>query len=131
MIVLTTFLTTDKGYRKILENKLYDSYIYKHIRYPVIDEEKWKLLLFLVEQHSSLTPVQREKYIISTMLVQIALDTHDFVPIKQKADTESEMVKKNSFRFFREITTADCIIYYLQKQEKSSLYRYWRTPFGK
>ncbi len=92
--MVTTFMTTDKGYRKILENKLYDSYIYKHIRYPVIDEEKWKLLLFLVEQHNALTPVQREKYIISTMLVQIALDTHDFVPIKQKADTESEMVKK-------------------------------------
>ncbi|MFD1065251.1 heptaprenyl diphosphate synthase component 1 [Oceanobacillus locisalsi] len=91
---MTTFMRTDSGYRKILENKLYDSYIHKHIRYPVIDEEKWKLLLFLVEQHQSLTPLQREKYIISTMLVQIALDTHDFVPIKQKADTENEMVKK-------------------------------------
>jgi len=94
VIVLTTFITTDRGYRKILENKLYDSYIHKHIRYPVIDEEKWNLLLFLVEQHKSLTPLQREKYIISTMLVQIALDTHDFVPIKQHADIESEMIEK-------------------------------------
>ncbi|WP_425435096.1 heptaprenyl diphosphate synthase component 1 [Oceanobacillus timonensis] len=92
--MLTTFIRTDRGYRKILENKLYDSYIHKHIHYPVIDEEKWNLLLFLVEQHKSLTPLQREKYIISTMLVQIALDTHDFVSIKQRADTENEMIKK-------------------------------------
>ncbi|UUI00963.1 heptaprenyl diphosphate synthase component 1 [Oceanobacillus jeddahense] len=92
--MLTTFITTDKGYRKILENKLYDSYIHKHIRYPVIDEEKWNLLLFLVEQHKTLTSLQREKYIISTMLVQIALDTHDFVPVKQKAGTENEMIEK-------------------------------------
>ncbi|WP_152654621.1 heptaprenyl diphosphate synthase component 1 [Oceanobacillus sp. CFH 90083] len=91
---MTTFMTTDKGYRKILENKLHDSYIHKHLSYPVIDEEKWNLLLFLVEQHKSLSPLQREKYIISTMLVQIALDTHDFVPIKQNADTESEMIEK-------------------------------------
>ncbi|GIO22619.1 hypothetical protein J11TS1_12000 [Oceanobacillus sp. J11TS1] len=92
--MLTSFMTTDKSYRKILEDKLYDPYIHKHISYPVIDEEKWKLLLFLIEQHKSLTTVQREKYIISTMLVQIALDTHDLVPIKQRADTESEIIEK-------------------------------------
>lgn len=94
MIELTTFMTTNDNYRKLLDKKLYDTYIHQHLDYPVIDEEKWKLLRFFIEQHKSLTDLQREKYMITTMLVQIALDTHDLVPVKQTAENEKEIIEK-------------------------------------
>lgn len=94
VIFLTTFITRNQSYRELLDEKLKYGYIHKHIQQPLIDEAKWGLLQFLVEQDRSLTPMQRERYIITTMLVQIALDTHDLVPIKKVAETEQETLSK-------------------------------------
>ncbi|MGM0834928.1 MAG: heptaprenyl diphosphate synthase component 1 [Bacillota bacterium] len=53
-------------------------YLSKHIEYPVIDEDKL-LLLYSALESIPLPVEKKEKYILSTMLVQIALDTHDLV----------------------------------------------------
>ena len=61
-----------------LHEQIAHPYLVQNIKFPVMDEDK---LFFL---HSIMDPLQfsdeeKSKYIISTMLVQIALDTHDLV----------------------------------------------------
>jgi heptaprenyl diphosphate synthase len=53
-------------------------YLTQHIEFPVIDEDKL-LLLYSALESITLPVEKKEKYILSTMLVQIALDTHDLV----------------------------------------------------
>ncbi|WP_223702050.1 heptaprenyl diphosphate synthase component 1 [Sutcliffiella deserti] len=53
-------------------------YLMKHIEFPVIDEDKL-LLLYSALEPIELSNEKKEQYILSTMLVQIALDTHDLV----------------------------------------------------
>ncbi|WP_404442507.1 heptaprenyl diphosphate synthase component 1 [Sutcliffiella horikoshii] len=61
-----------------LHNLITHPYLIQHIEYPAIDEDKL-LLLYSVLESIDLPDETKEKYILSTMLVQIALDTHDMV----------------------------------------------------
>ncbi|WP_218775535.1 heptaprenyl diphosphate synthase component 1 [Oceanobacillus senegalensis] len=64
-----------------IEQKLNQPYIEKFIGKPTIDENKLMVLKVLIENKSSLSKSKKEQYIITTMLVQIALDIHEQVPI--------------------------------------------------
>lgn len=61
-----------------IESRLSHTYLEKYIQKPVIDEDKL-LILFSIVQNTSFSEIQKKNYIITTMLVQIALDTHDLV----------------------------------------------------
>ncbi len=61
------------------------SYLYKHIEKPVLDQSKLILLTDIID-HTTLTSSQKESYIITTMLVQVALDTHEKVPVTRNVD---------------------------------------------
>lgn len=53
-------------------------YLIKHIEYPIVDDDKL-LLLYSILEEIDMPQDKKEQYILSTMLVQIALDTHDMV----------------------------------------------------
>ncbi|WP_263621969.1 heptaprenyl diphosphate synthase component 1 [Halobacillus litoralis] len=57
----------------------------KFVQEPLIDEDKLVLLSSIMD-HTSLSQVKKEQYIITTMLVQIALDTHDLVTLTDEED---------------------------------------------
>nr|WP_240948539.1 heptaprenyl diphosphate synthase component 1 [Bacillus sp. RO1] len=61
-----------------LHNLITHPYLIKHIEYPAIDEDKL-LLLYSILEPIDIPDEKKEQYILSTMLVQIALDTHDMV----------------------------------------------------
>ncbi|TYS68392.1 heptaprenyl diphosphate synthase component 1 [Sutcliffiella horikoshii] len=61
-----------------LHNLITHPYLIKHIEYPAIDEDKL-LLLYSILEPIDISDEKKEQYILSTMLVQIALDTHDMV----------------------------------------------------
>ena len=61
-----------------LHNLITHPYLNKHIEYPAIDEDKL-LLLYSILESIDISDEKKEQYILSTMLVQIALDTHDMV----------------------------------------------------
>ncbi|ART76872.1 hypothetical protein B4U37_12830 [Sutcliffiella horikoshii] len=61
-----------------LHNLITHPYLIKHIEYPAIDEDKL-LLLYSILESIDISDEKKEQYILSTMLVQIALDTHDLV----------------------------------------------------
>ncbi|MEC5422460.1 heptaprenyl diphosphate synthase component 1 [Virgibacillus sp. C22-A2] len=76
--------------RILIEKKIKHTYLEKHIQKPVIDEEKL-ILLTAVIKNTTLSATQKEHYIITTMLVQIALDTHDLVPEVNYPDENAEV----------------------------------------
>jgi heptaprenyl diphosphate synthase len=73
-----------------LHNLITHPYLVKHIKYPVIDEDKL-LLLYSALESIPLDDEKKEQYILSTMLVQIALDTHDLV-----TNTRIDQMKKDN-----------------------------------
>lgn len=69
-------------------------YLNKYIQKPIIDQTKLTALSIIVN-NTSLPEKTKKQYIIATMLVQIALDTHDLVPIKNKGiDDEAAITTK-------------------------------------
>ncbi|WP_176330232.1 heptaprenyl diphosphate synthase component 1 [Oceanobacillus rekensis] len=87
---MNTSITEIQNIRGLLEDKLQHKYLEKYIQKPKIDEEKLRILTSLVNNKVSLNPIQRERYIITAMLVQIALDTHELVPVRNEWDETKE-----------------------------------------
>src|SRR5690625_3679392 len=75
-----------------VKNKIKYSYIENHIQKPVIDREKVKLLTTLLN-YSSLSKQLKKQYILSVMLVQVALDTHEQIPVTSEGNWESPKEK--------------------------------------
>ena len=59
-----------------IEQKVLHPYLMKFIETPYIDEDKLLLLISIMDQ-LELSDKQRKNYAVATMLVQIALDTHE------------------------------------------------------
>lgn len=59
-----------------IEQKVLHPYLMKFIKTPYIDEDKLLLLISIMDQ-LELSDKQRENYALATMLIQIALDTHE------------------------------------------------------
>jgi heptaprenyl diphosphate synthase len=67
-----------EGIRELLLDKLSHPYLLKYVESPYIDEDKLLLLISLLEQNG-VRQEQLENYSVTTMLLQIALDTHEHV----------------------------------------------------
>jgi len=76
-------------FKKQIKQKMKHTYLHEFIEKPTIDEEKLFILNSMMDR-AILSPEQKEQYIISTMLVQMALDTHDLVPVNNTSDTQPE-----------------------------------------
>jgi heptaprenyl diphosphate synthase len=61
-----------------VENSVFNTYLLNYIETPVIDEEKLLILISLLD-YMELPFDEMENYALSTMLVQIALDTHEHI----------------------------------------------------
>lgn len=73
--------------KKMLENKIHHYYIEKYIEQPYIDLDKIGTLLYIFDDVDMVRD-RKYEYIISVMLVQIALDTHDLVTNKSYTPTD-------------------------------------------
>lgn len=76
-------------FKKAIEEKIRYDFLWKNIQKPVIEEDKLFILSNLVPINSALSHTKRDAYIVTTMLVQIALDTHELVN-ESKADESTE-----------------------------------------
>ncbi|EMA6341967.1 heptaprenyl diphosphate synthase component 1 [Bacillus cytotoxicus] len=78
-----------RGYADIKEQlleKLRHPYFINYIEEPFVDEEK-VVLLYTALKNANLHKEQIEHYVVTIMLVQIALDTHE--KVSNKADQEA------------------------------------------
>lgn len=95
MVVLHTSNIDIAYFKKRIEQKMKHTYLHEYIEKPTIDEEKLFILISIMER-ANLSPKQKEQYIVTTMLVQLALDTHDLVPVNSTSlsQANSELSKQ-------------------------------------
>lgn len=80
--------TSTKQLKTLILEKIDHSFLNKFIKQPEINEQKLHILSLIMD-NSSLSPYEKNRYILTTMLVQIALDTHDQVPNNDHNSTSS------------------------------------------
>lgn len=78
VIHLQNFHMKLESVRDQLSNRLFHSYLLQNIGAPVIDEDRLLLLVSFFDQ-IGLTKDEIDNYSVTTMLLQIALDTHENV----------------------------------------------------
>lgn len=61
-----------------VENRVFDPYLLQFIETPIVDEDKLLILVSIMDR-MDLSYHEMENYALSTMLVQIALDTHEHI----------------------------------------------------
>lgn len=79
--------------KQTIEKKAQHPYLLKYIQHPIVDDSKLTLLWGLFKDLNVLSE-ERDQYIKSTMLVQIALDTHEIVS-NSNEETDMPDVLKN------------------------------------
>lgn len=68
--------------KHIIEKKISHSYIEKYIQKPFIDNDKVLILNYLYND-LQMSLQKKQQYIATVILVQIALDTHELVPVNE------------------------------------------------
>ncbi|WP_010095918.1 heptaprenyl diphosphate synthase component 1 [Ornithinibacillus scapharcae] len=71
--------------KELIKNKIHHSFLLQHIEEPKINDCKLYFLNHILNK-STLAPETKEQLIITSMLVQIALDIHEQVPDSNKLD---------------------------------------------
>lgn len=90
-MTLDSFENILKQLNIYVEQKLQHTYIDKHIEKPYIDEIKLALLAKLFKYAPVNEPMQKD-YIVSTMLIQIAADTHELVSTASGIEREKQLL---------------------------------------
>ncbi|WP_281975471.1 heptaprenyl diphosphate synthase component 1 [Halobacillus litoralis] len=85
MIKLKSSDNNIKQLKQKIASKVRHPYLVRFIPEPTIDEDKLVILSSIMD-HTNLSDVKKEQYIVTTMLVQIALDTHDLVTLTEEDD---------------------------------------------
>ncbi|MFP5107912.1 heptaprenyl diphosphate synthase component 1 [Neobacillus sp. C211] len=73
--------------REQVEKRVCDTYLLNYIEIPIIDEDKLLLLISIMDR-LELSYSDMQNYALSTMLIQIALDTHEHI-------TDASVEEKN------------------------------------
>lgn len=74
-----------------IQNKIKHTYLDKFIKTPVINKDKLTILSVLFK-NTTLSKTKQKTSIIATMLVQMALDTHDKVEVTNQLETNESDV---------------------------------------
>ncbi|WP_342614111.1 heptaprenyl diphosphate synthase component 1 [Peribacillus frigoritolerans] len=83
--------------KRLIETKAQHRYLLKYIQKPSLDEDKL-ILLWGLFNDLDVTSEKRNQYIISTMLVQIALDTHEIVSNSGEGIESPEVLKNRQLQ---------------------------------
>lgn len=75
--------------RSKIEERVYHSYLSTNIDAPMIDEDKLLLLVSILD-HTDMPLAELENYAVTTMLIQIALDTHEKVTNAMTGETNQQ-----------------------------------------
>src|SRR5690625_6045517 len=102
--------------KELLLKKIHHTYLADFIEDPYIDEDKLNILLIIMN-NTPLSDKQKRHWIVATMLVQIALDTHELVPVTSSAD-ESEFKTSRSEEHTSELQSRGHLVCRLLLEKK-------------
>lgn len=85
VVVLQTSSMEMEKLKALIKEKMNHSYIAKYVQTPELKEEKL-FILNAILNNTDLPEDKKKNYIVSIMLVQMALDTHELVPKSNGAD---------------------------------------------
>lgn len=94
MISLSTSTHEIQRIKKSIEERIKHKFMSTVIDKPIIDEDKLFILSELVPKNPALSQTKRDIYIITTMLVQVALDTHELVTENTEDESKGEKLVK-------------------------------------
>ncbi|WML45115.1 heptaprenyl diphosphate synthase component 1 [Neobacillus sp. PS3-40] len=92
MIRLADIRTTLAEIKELVEQKVFHPYLLKFIQTPQIDEDKLLILISILDK-LELSNNQMQNYALTTMLIQIALDTHEDISNDQMNEEEKDSLK--------------------------------------
>lgn len=112
-MIVQNIIDTVAEVKEQLQLELNHPYVQRFIHHPIIDEDK---LLYLCSflQHISVEEEQLKVYVISVMLVQIALDTHDLVSIKP-INNDHQLLQERQLTVLAGLYYSSLYYYYLSK----------------
>jgi heptaprenyl diphosphate synthase len=94
VIIVGDFQNKIADVKEKIEERLLHPYLFQYIDTPVLDEDKLLLLISILDQ-CKISDKQLENYSMTTMLLQVALDTHEQVTnAKTNANDNDEMLKQ-------------------------------------
>lgn len=79
VVVLQTSSMNTGNLKSLIYKKMQHTYIESYIKTPIINDDKLFMLTSILD-NTTLSQAKKENYIVTTMVVQMALDTHDSVP---------------------------------------------------
>ncbi|RLL48205.1 hypothetical protein D8M04_02710 [Oceanobacillus piezotolerans] len=74
--------------KKHIEEVMHYPYIERFLNKPIIDEEKLAVIMTIIHNQSVLSEIEKERYITTAVLVQVALDTHERVLESHESNPE-------------------------------------------
>jgi heptaprenyl diphosphate synthase len=92
VIIVGDFQNKIADVKEKIEERLLHPYLFQYIDTPVLDEDKLLLLISILDQ-CKISDKQLENYSMTTMLLQVALDTHEQVT-NTKTNANDEMLKQ-------------------------------------
>jgi heptaprenyl diphosphate synthase len=94
VILMQQTLTILTEMKENILQKISLPYLQKYIQTPNIDEDMLLLIISMLEHHG-LTELEMEDFIVTPMLIQIALDTHETISnSNSKGETESNLKQR-------------------------------------
>ncbi|ALX47963.1 heptaprenyl diphosphate synthase component 1 [Lentibacillus amyloliquefaciens] len=79
VVVLQTSSMEISRLKALIQRKMHHTYIEQFVQIPQLDEDKLYILTSILN-NTALSEEKKESYIVTAMLIQTALDTHDLVP---------------------------------------------------
>lgn len=73
-----------------VEKSVFDEFLLKYINTPVIDEDKLLILISILDR-LEISFNEIENYALSTMLIQIALDTHEHIATSSETEKSRQL----------------------------------------
>ncbi len=107
--------------QKQIKYKLNHPFLHKHLQSPYIDEDKL-LLLYSILADANLKDNEVEHYVLTTMLIQLALDTHEYVT-NSKVNTPKDNLTKQLTVLAGDYFSG-LYYYFLAQQDDISMIRY-------
>lgn len=112
-MIVQNIIDTVAEVKEQLQLELNHPYVNRFVHHPMIDEDK---LLYLCSflQHTSVEEEQLKDYVVSVMLVQIGLDTHDLVSIKP-VKNDHPLLQERQLTVLAGLYYSSLYYYYLSK----------------